>query len=318
MSPHGHSFLIGDFGHNIGALTLSPQNQAVGQPIIEQGEANEDKHEVTTVRWSNDGNYVAIGFQGGRRKRGFIVWEAKDPMKWRPVKTMFGFGDGLRDLCWGPNNRYIAAIFYHNREMRIFNTSDWKVAKTIQCFADSDKVGNTQGGRHGCGSLDWNPITGIIAVGCGDGIVELWDPEDSTMLGRFKREANQTKYTNLTRIVRFGPLGQRIGSIETEFGNEIQIWDFNSGNLIRTIIAHKDPAKKKLIPTPINKLKWHPSGKYLVTASFNDNAAEIYDVETGGRVERIRIKKPKDIGIDRLSGDMLFVGATLNTKEYQL
>lgn len=101
----------------------------------------------------------------------------------------------------------------------------------------------------------------IGAYRTANGAIEFWDIAEN-------RAARTLKSSSETKSFAYSPDGSFLASVG---GNQAQIWDVSSGQLIRTLTGHAGQT---------HKVKYSRDGRFLLTGS-DDQTAKLWDASTG-------------------------------------
>ncbi|MBI1840809.1 MAG: protein kinase [Verrucomicrobia bacterium] len=140
-------------------------------------------------------------------------------------------------------------------------------SRTGKIFAWNAATGEVVGSpfRHpdGIFSMTLHPGGRLLATGCRDGAVRLWDWRESRLVQTFMHETNQ----GVTEL-SFHPAGDRLLSASDD--RTAAVWDVGSGIRLLTL-RHQDDLLGG---------RYAPDGARIITCS-SDNTARIWDASTG-------------------------------------
>lgn len=118
--------------------------------------------------------------------------------------------------------------------------------------------------------VDYSPDGKLIAGGCWDGTVRVWD----VAIG--KQLMVLTGHTDKVQSVAFSPDGMRL--VSGSFDGTAKVWDVQNGQLIHTLVGHK--AVRASWKQGVFSVSFSPNGKTIVTGGI-DHTARLWDAETG-------------------------------------
>jgi WD40 repeat protein len=137
---------------------ISFWNPAVNEPIREF----HWKGSMLTIAWSPDAKYLSTGNQDAT-VHFWILKTGKD-------LHMYGYPGKIRELAWDPSSRYLATG--GSTKVVVWDCSGKGPANTKPLDLDLHQVALTQLAYQHHGSL--------LASGCRDGVVAIWNPAKST------------------------------------------------------------------------------------------------------------------------------------------
>jgi WD40 repeat protein len=80
----------------------------------------------TSIAWSPDGKYIATS---GTQTRLVHVWDVERRKLVKELELPYPPAGLFHNMSWSPDGRYLATCNSSEASLRIFNTSDWSVAK---------------------------------------------------------------------------------------------------------------------------------------------------------------------------------------------
>lgn len=128
------------------------------------------------------------------------------------------------------------------------------------------------------GALTFSPDGRLIAIGLGNGEVQLWDSADGTLVNRFKYH----RYA--VRVIVFSRDGKMIASGGSD--NRIGLWNVTTGKRIPTCTFMDPVRRRKCTPqnvTDVRDLAFSPDGRYLAVSA---HVVVILDTTTGKEIDR--------------------------------
>jgi len=232
---------------------------------------------VTSVRFSPDGNILAVGGYGQVR----LI----DPVSEKVLATLSGHANFVRSLAFSPDGKLLAAAGGAPQiggEIKIWDVHSHQLVKTMEGHKDCIY------------SIAWSPDGKLIASGSYDKMVKLWDVSTG------KEVLNLQDHIDAVFAVAFSPDGKRLASASQD--RTVKIWNVATGQRLYTLSDALDgltsvafsPSGDQLAATGYDKtiyvwrlsaedghliqsliadedsllaLVWAPDGKFIVTAS---------------------------------------------------
>ncbi|CAD0014839.1 unnamed protein product [Aureobasidium pullulans] len=217
----------------------------------ESGEVNslfecpEDTY-VSSVKWSQDGAYVAAGLATGEVQ----IWDVEEGSK---LRSMFGHDTRVGVMGW---NKHLLSTgarsgLVYNHDVRI---AQHKVAELVSHTGEV------------CG-LEWRPDGAQLATGGNDNLVSIWDAR-SLNAPKFQK----TNHKAAVKALAWCPWQSNL--LATGGGSHdrmIHFWNTTSGARTNSIDTGSQ----------VTSLKWSTSYKELVSSSgFPDNSLSIWSYPT--------------------------------------
>jgi WD40 repeat protein len=109
----------------------------------------------------------------------------------------------------------------------------------------------------------------MLAIGCDDKKVMLWDIKKDDLFKKLSGHDNDVKG------VAFSPDGSKLATGGKD--NSAIIWDAATGDKIKALNGHSNN---------VNTVAYRPDGKYLATGS-DDNTIVLWDAKTGNSVNTL-------------------------------
>lgn len=209
---------------------------------------------VTTVAWANNGRWVATGSRDSCTR----IW---DPKTGVCVATLAGHAGGIRALQFSADSTRVATAG-DDGTVRIWNTDDWGCrqiytnhGQPVLCLAFRP--------RH----------VDVIASGCADGTVRIWDANSGADV-----TVPLAGHHQPVLALAFSPDGDRIATAANAFhlhnnvarDSLVRLWDVESGHLVLRLLAHDNA---------VYSVAFSPDGTQLASGG-------------GDHVARIRVAFP--------------------------
>ncbi|KAK6338876.1 ubiquitin-protein transferase activating protein [Orbilia brochopaga] len=199
-------------------------------------ETTPDTH-VTSVKWSNDGSFVAVGLGTGEVQ----IWDPEESAK---IRSMHSHSSRVGVMSW---DKHILSTGSRsgeiiNHDVRI---ADHKVASLVSHTAEV------------CG-LEWRADGAQLASGGNDNLVNIWDAR-ALSAPRFSK----TNHKAAVKAIAWCPWQNNLlATGGGTFDKKIHFWNSTTGARVNTIDCN----------TQVTSLKWSTSYKEIVsTHGFPDN-----------------------------------------------
>jgi WD40 repeat protein len=219
---------------------------------------------VGSTRYSPDGRRIVSGADDKLIK----IWDASDQgsATGREIRTLAGHTDMVNIVAWSPDGRRVASgSAKEDKTIRIWDVESGRLLQTLSGNGDS------------IFALAYSPDGKKIASSAlEDKAVKIWDAETGRPIRSIPVEDNGGVYS-----LAWSPDGKRLatGAIyggEDDYGNHIELWNAETGELIRTIWESGS----------ILSLAFTPDGRRIVaTSNFSDAwFIKVYDALTGAEL----------------------------------
>ncbi|KAF3080544.1 ubiquitin-protein transferase activating protein [Orbilia oligospora] len=192
---------------------------------------------ITSVKWSNDGSFVAVGLGTGEVQ----IWDPEENSK---VRSMHSHSSRVGVMSW---DKHILSTGSRsgeiiNHDVRI---ADHKVASLVSHTAEV------------CG-LEWRADGAQLASGGNDNLVNIWDAR-ALSAPRFSK----TNHKAAVKAIAWCPWQNNLlATGGGTFDKKIHFWNSTTGARVNTIDCN----------TQVTSLKWSTSYKEIVsTHGFPDN-----------------------------------------------
>lgn len=138
-----------------------------------------------------------------------------------------------------------------------------------------------KGFEHGVNSLAFSADSKVLATGCHDDKIRLWDVSTGEKLKEFEMH-------NSAQSIAFSPDGKRLAATT---GNTVVVWDLSNNKKLWT---HFDKS-----PLVAGAIALSPDGKMLAVAEVQA-VATLYDLETGKKLDVLEGQnKTIDLAFDK-------------------
>lgn len=124
----------------------------------------------------------------------------------------------------------------------------------------------------------WSPAGALMATGCLDGVVRLWDADTGELLQELEGHSLLTESFSVdggVRHVAFSPRGDLLASAGGD--RTVRIWDVGGRRLTRTLTGHQ---------SEVERVAFSPDGKVLASAS-TDETARLWSIADGGLIHTL-------------------------------
>ena len=255
---------------------------------------------VTTVAVSPDGTKVAAGFKScivllydlatGKEIHSYIghagsitglCFVGDDKLCTSSSDTtlsLWSIKDGFKFGVLKGHTRTVTACTANKSGKRIVSVS---LDMTIRVWNGSDgsfvSVLRTPGGGSQINCVAFHPEGQLIAVGCWDTTLRIWDTYNTKKLKVLKGHATSVQacvYMSNTHVV------------SASMDGEVRIWSTRSGITVGVINGHS---------APITSICNTPSGQHLITAS-NDKLVKVWSGTLGAPINNLGLETNHGIG----------------------
>ncbi len=229
---------------------------------------------VRSVAFSPDGNTI-VSCSGNN----IHLW---DPHTKQFLKTLIGHTDLVSSVVFSPDGNTIASAS-DDRTIRLWNANTREHIKTL--------MGHTAS----VNSLVFSSDGNTIASGGNDRTIRLWNANTGELLKTF------TGHTENVNTVAFSPDGNIVASGSGRLvyhgrgedqgtceGQEIRLWNTNTGEHIRTLTGHT---------SVVNSVVFNPDGNTIASASghwmgyestySNGEEVRLWNVHTGELIKTL-------------------------------
>ena len=190
----------------------------------------------------------------GRTEKGIVEIDENG----RPTMTMEGHGNGISDLAYGPEGKYIASSSYDGT-VRVWSSLSGAPVLTLE------------GHRDFVSGLAFARRKSLLASTSFDNTVRLWSKR-ATELPRL------VGHTEAIHSLAYAPDGGRIAS--GSWDKTVRLWDAATGRLLHTLRGHA---------SIVTDIVFSPDGRRLLSAS-RDGTARVWDTVLG-TLERTLINR---------------------------
>jgi WD40 repeat protein len=179
------------------------------------------------------------------------LWDVVERKAASPVHVLHGHTNRVWSVSFSPDGQQLASGSW-DRTVRLWSVPEGVPGPVLQhpqsvcCVAFSPAVGSN-----------------MLASGCDDGIVRLWDVS-GTKQQQPLRELHE--HSSWITSVAFSPDGSQLVSGSCD--NTVRLWSMASGKLLKTLTGHLGT---------LNSVAFHPNGKQVASGS-NDKTVRLWTV----------------------------------------
>jgi WD40 repeat protein len=149
-------------------------------------------------------------------------------------------------------------------------TSSGLLVPAGETIRDIDKIIEALDRRAPVTAVAFSPDGRLIASGCEDHMVRVWQIETRRLVRRL------AGHSSVVTAVAFSPDGSVIASASND--RTVRLWDARSGQLLRTLRGHV---------YHVYAVAFDPQRRYLATASW-DRTIDLWDAKSGDLVKKLR------------------------------
>ena len=197
---------------------------------------------VSSVKWSDDGAYVAVGLGSGEVQ----IWDVEEKTK---LRSMTGHDTRVGVMGWSKHTLSTGA-----RSGMVFN-HDVRIAqhKTAELVNHTSEV---------CG-LEWRPDGSQLATGGNDNLVTIWDAR-SLSVPKFSK----TNHKAAVKALAWCPWQPNLlATGGGSYDRMIHYWNSTSGARVNSIDTGSQ----------VTSLRWSPYHREIVsTSGFPDNSISLW------------------------------------------
>lgn len=194
--------------------------------------------DVTAAAFSPTGEMFATGSMDAS----IMLWDAST---YDRRAVLIGHGDAVADIAFDHAGRRLFSVSADG------TIKAWSIAAALD-GRDDAMLWSMDAPTDGHSAIALHPAGTIIACGCEDGTIRLYDPEDGTPQGEL------IGHRNAVRDVSFDQTGESLASASADC--TIREWDLTTG--AGTVIGrHGDTAMS---------VAFHPDGRRIASASHDD------------------------------------------------
>ncbi|MDD5285969.1 MAG: caspase family protein [Desulfuromonadaceae bacterium] len=248
-------------------------------------------HEITSVTFSPDGNYL---ISGGNMKDSLKLW---DIATGREIRTFIGDRDAIYSVAFSPDGRYLLS----GGANHTINLWDVRTGKEMRAFKGRTKDDLIN-------SVAFSPDGRYLLSGSSDKTLKLWDVATGGEIRTF------AGHTGMVSSVAFSPDGRY--ALSGSWDNTLSLWNISTGREVRTFTGRTgrsvtetvtkdgDPipaivlmlAEKSMFnisaPGRISSVAFSPDGRYALSGSW-DSTLTLWDISTGKEIKTFRGHKDR-------------------------
>ncbi|MBP2330587.1 WD40 repeat protein/serine/threonine protein kinase [Kibdelosporangium banguiense] len=218
---------------------------------------------ISTVRFSPDGKLLATSQLGGEvSNSGIRIW---DVTTGKLVSRLEDKLPAIAQLSWRPDGKAVAALSVQEDDTRGVAEWDPRTGKLIRTIAKG--IGDSL-------SVAYSTTGDRLAVGRGDGSVELWDTATATQVSRRTEHADTTTFRGPNGIVPVQvTFSGRLLASSSLADNMIRLWDPHTGAPVLAFpdVTRQAGTNQAQGPTA---LAFSPDGRTLYTNSALNSITE--------------------------------------------
>jgi len=166
---------------------------------------------VTSVVFSPDGRYLAVGTDGGSSV------QLIDTNSWQVIRTFEGHTWGVNSVAFSPDGRLLASGSFDGT-IRLWDVATGSEVRTLK------------GHTSNVNSVAFSPDGRLLASGSDDGTIKLWEVATGSLVRTLEG------HTDNVCSVAFSPDGKLLASGSAD--KTIKLWDVATGSLVRTLKGH--------------------------------------------------------------------------------
>ncbi|MFH0992127.1 MAG: WD40 repeat domain-containing protein [bacterium] len=223
---------------------------------------------VYSVAFSLDGKRLASG-DGNKYLK---LW---DTDTWQESKSI-QHEDAVVAIAYSPDGNIFATgvgtnigvvPFAKNRDIQLWDAMTGEEIRSLKEPGRGERLLDYKPDAH---SLAFSPDGKILAAGCSDKTIKLWDVATGEFLTSFEGHADEV------RSIAFSPDGKMIASSsgrheEGGIDFNVKLWELRTGKELKTFSGHSNE---------VSSVVFSPDGKFLISGSM-DGRTKIWDVLTG-------------------------------------
>lgn len=211
----------------------------------------------TAIRWSPDGEQVAVADRGLLDVSGIRSWTISFFPGQENHPIVLNLGEiPIHDIDWNSASNQIA-VARSDGAANIINVDPLRAMyideeTNLQTFHIQDDAINT---------IKWKPEEELVVTGGDEGLIYLWDANTGEVVSTFEASSGSINAVDWSSD----------GTLLANAGEDaiIRIWDVETGEVIATFEGHEDE---------IIDLDWSPDDQHIATASLDDTV-RIWEVD---------------------------------------
>ena len=157
---------------------------------------------VTALAWRPDGQTLATGGDD----RTVRLWAAE---RGEETCVLRGAMNAVTSVAWSPNGRRLAASGYAAGAVWIWDVESERLERTLEVDPSAILLASY--------SVAWRPDGSVLAFGCQDGSVQIWDPDAGAPV-HILRDHNQAVHS-----VAWSPDGRYLATASED--QTLRIWE---------------------------------------------------------------------------------------------
>jgi WD40 repeat protein len=199
---------------------------------------------VDSVAFSPDSHLLA----SASRDYTVRLWDVSERKAAFPMYVLQGHSDWVFSVSFSPDGRHLASASW-DRTVRLWNVPEGAPGPVLQ---------HSRAAR----CVAFSPVneSSMLATGCDDGIIRLWDVSNQQLLRELQG------HSNYIRSLAFSPDGSQL--VSGSFDCTVRLWSVASGKLLKTMEGHSKY---------VFNVAFHPNGKQVASCS-DDKTLRIWTV----------------------------------------
>jgi WD40 repeat protein len=136
-------------------------------------------------------------------------------------------------------------------------------------------------------AVAFNPAGTLLATGCHDGIVRIWDVAKAQPVKQITAHVAppMTQMVPAVYCLAWSADGKQVVSGGND--HSLKLWDANAGTLVREFKGYKEKDFEKGHREAVLSVAFSPDGKFLVSGGGDDHAIKIWSVADGSVVREL-------------------------------